>query len=326
MKRKFWFSMALSAAAMLAPATVWADEAEDHAMANQIAVALKESGKLKGYRIGVSCKDGTAWLEGDVTSNEQGVIALEIARNTEGVTKVVNRLMCPAPADTTAAATPDEDPTVAETTQATPASMRKDAPQPAVAEATFGELEQAQLTSNETGMTAQPEVGQPLAAQPTQQQMMMQQQAMQQQMMQQQAMQQQMMQQQMMAQRQPTRHAAMPRQAMPHHYQQTSATQPIPATPIAARGPAAIGHGAAGYVPTAHPAGAAMYDQPYMPNYSWPSYAAYPNYAAVTYPKQYSPTAWPYIGPFYPYPQVPLGWRKVTLEWDDGWWMLDFKD
>jgi hypothetical protein len=70
----------------------------------------------------------------------------------------------------------------------------------------------------------------------------------------------------------------------------------------------------------------ARYDQPHMPNRAWPSYAAYPNYAAVTYPKQYSPTAWPYIGPFYPYPQVPLGWRKVTLEWDDGWWMLDFKD
>jgi len=68
------------------------------------------------------------------------------------------------------------------------------------------------------------------------------------------------------------------------------------------------------------------YDQPSMPNYAWPSYAAYPNYAAVTYPRQYSPTAWPYIGPFYPYPQVPLGWRKVTLEWKDGWWFLDFKD
>ena len=68
------------------------------------------------------------------------------------------------------------------------------------------------------------------------------------------------------------------------------------------------------------------HDQPCMPNYAWPSYAAYPNYAAVTYPKQYSPTAWPYIGPFYPYPQVPLGWRKVTLEWSDGWWFLDFKD
>ena len=68
------------------------------------------------------------------------------------------------------------------------------------------------------------------------------------------------------------------------------------------------------------------YDQPHMPNYAWPSYAASPNYAAVTYPKQYSPTAWPFIGPFYPYPQVPLGWRKVALEWDDGWWFLDFYD
>ena len=68
----------------------------------------------------------------------------------------------------------------------------------------------------------------------------------------------------------------------------------------------------------------ARYEQPQVPNYAWPSYAAHPNYAAVTYPKQYSPSAWPYIGPFYPYPQVPLGWRKVTLEWDDGWWFLDF--
>lgn len=70
--------------------------------------------------------------------------------------------------------------------------------------------------------------------------------------------------------------------------------------------------------------GAPRYDQPNMPSYAWPSYAAHPNYAAVTYPKQYSPSAWPYIGPFYPYPQVPLGWRKVSLEWDDGLWYLDF--
>jgi hypothetical protein len=70
---------------------------------------------------------------------------------------------------------------------------------------------------------------------------------------------------------------------------------------------------------------AVRYDHPNMPNYAWPSYAAYPNYAGVTYPNQYSATAWPFIGPFYPYPQVPLGWRKVTLEWDDGWWMLDFQ-
>ena len=70
--------------------------------------------------------------------------------------------------------------------------------------------------------------------------------------------------------------------------------------------------------------GSPRYDQPNMPSYAWPSYAAHPNYAAVSYPKQYSPSAWPYIGPFYPYPQVPLGWRKVALEWDDGLWYLDF--
>jgi len=67
-------------------------------------------------------------------------------------------------------------------------------------------------------------------------------------------------------------------------------------------------------------------DGPNVPNYAWPSYSAYPNYAAVQYPTQYSPTAWPYIGPFYPYPQVPLGWRRVSLEWDDGWWWIDFDD
>ena len=69
----------------------------------------------------------------------------------------------------------------------------------------------------------------------------------------------------------------------------------------------------------------ARFDHPNVPGYSWPSYAAHPNYAALAYPQQYSAAAWPYIGPFYPYPQVPLGWRKVTLEWDDGWWFLDFQ-
>jgi BON domain len=72
--------------------------------------------------------------------------------------------------------------------------------------------------------------------------------------------------------------------------------------------------------------GAPRYDTPNLPNYAWPGYAAHPNYAALTYPQQYSPSAYPYIGPFYPYPQVPLGWRKVSLEWDDGWWFLDFTD
>ena len=71
---------------------------------------------------------------------------------------------------------------------------------------------------------------------------------------------------------------------------------------------------------------AVRYDRPYMPNYAWPSYAAYPNYAQVCYPKHYSANAWPYIGPVYPYPQVPLGWREVTLKWHDGTWRMDYND
>jgi hypothetical protein len=62
-----------------------------------------------------------------------------------------------------------------------------------------------------------------------------------------------------------------------------------------------------------------------MPNYAWPSYAPYPNFSAVGYPTSYPWQAWPNIGPFYPYPEVPLDWRAVTLRWDDGIWWLDFK-
>ena len=65
--------------------------------------------------------------------------------------------------------------------------------------------------------------------------------------------------------------------------------------------------------------------KPNLPEYAWPSYASYPNYSQVAYPKDYSASAWPYIGPFYPYPQVPLGWRQVQLEWDDGSWNLNFR-
>lgn len=66
------------------------------------------------------------------------------------------------------------------------------------------------------------------------------------------------------------------------------------------------------------------YDLPNLPEYSWPTYASYPNYASLSYPKEYSASAWPYVGPFYPYPQVPLGWRQVQMEWDDGSWNLNF--
>ncbi len=106
--------------------------------------------------------------------------------------------------------------------------------------------------------------------------------------------------------------------------------QPIPAQNASMGGVPMMGAPVSGgpvpMAPYGGGAAAPRYDSPYLPNYAWPGYAAYPNYAAVTYPQQYSPSAWPYIGPFYPYPQVPLGWRRVSLEWDDGWWNLDFTD
>jgi hypothetical protein len=60
---------------------------------------------------------------------------------------------------------------------------------------------------------------------------------------------------------------------------------------------------------------------PMMPPYAWPTYAPYSNYSRVGYPTAYPYNAWPFIGPVYPFPKVPLGWRKVSLQWQDGhWW------
>jgi hypothetical protein len=61
---------------------------------------------------------------------------------------------------------------------------------------------------------------------------------------------------------------------------------------------------------------------PNMPSYSWPTYAPYNNVSRVAYPQAYPYNAFPFIGPYYPFPKVPLGWRKVTLEWEDGHWYM----
>jgi hypothetical protein len=126
--------------------------------------------------------------------------------------------------------------------------------------------------------------------------------------------------------------AADPRYAMAGYQQAPPAGAPL--TPGVAPGVPGPG----GPAPSAGPGGpmgapipatgpvpaGPVYDNPNIPEYAWPTYAQYPNYAAVTYPSQYSASAWPYIGPFYPYPQVPLNWRKVSLEWSDGHWDLKF--
>jgi hypothetical protein len=62
---------------------------------------------------------------------------------------------------------------------------------------------------------------------------------------------------------------------------------------------------------------------PKMPPYAWPTYAPYNNFARVGYPEMYPYQSWPFIGPMYPFPKVPLGWRSVKLHWEDGhWWYI----
>jgi hypothetical protein len=101
-----------------------------------------------------------------------------------------------------------------------------------------------------------------------------------------------------------------------------------PANPVPPAAPAAPGApGAPGApMPEAAPIFQAPAPAPYalnparMPPYSWPTYAPYNNYSRVAYPTAYPYNAWPFIGPIYPFPKIPLGWRAVKLEWDDGFW------
>ncbi len=68
-------------------------------------------------------------------------------------------------------------------------------------------------------------------------------------------------------------------------------------------------------------AGRVDLNPPVMPPYAWPTYAPYNNYSRVAYPNEYPHAAFPFIGPFYPFPKVPLGYRAIKLEWEDGhWW------
>jgi len=59
---------------------------------------------------------------------------------------------------------------------------------------------------------------------------------------------------------------------------------------------------------------------PPLPPYAWPTYAPYNNYSRVAYPTRYPYQAWPFIGPIYPFPKIPPGWRSIRLDWYDGYW------
>jgi hypothetical protein len=292
MRHLFW-CVTLTAAAWAAPQWGVAGETEDTDTAQRVAKSLRDSGRVKDYRIGVKCKDGSVWLAGSVTSDKQMQAALEVATETQGVQRIINNLevkrgakpAAPATSGLVSQASAQTPLPMAAAAKALPPTAAAEAPAaPAQAQAAPAARKTAKSKRNVAVYRGVPtgyqEVQAPEAvAQP-----------------------------QMQAQ-------GMPGRPLPMYGGQQGVY------PASAYGMGV--HGGA-YGPGGAPTPA--YDTPSMPNYAWPSYAAYPNYAAVTYPKQYSASAWPFIGPFHPYPQVPLGWRKVTLEWDDGWWFLDFED
>lgn len=284
----------LGAVALVWPTAAGAEELTSEAMAQRIASTIRESGQLSNYRVGVKYDDGVAWLLGNVTDQAQAKKAMALASKIEGVDHVVNKLeITPTevkPATGVKGEDSDSNVLLALESQAEPATLESVPAPKALPAATKRMAKPAPRQVAQRG-TAQRQMRRS-------------------------------------TQRRMPVPMARTTQNRGQQVQQASSQRPVRPTNYGAPcGPAGCGpQGAGGYVPAGGMGGAqgVSYDSPSMPGYAWPSYASHPNYAAVTYPKQYSPTAWPYIGPFYPYPQVPLGWRKVALEWDDGWWHLDF--
>lgn len=315
----------------------WADD-----LATSVAAKLRDSGALAGYRVHVKSKSGTVWLEGRVSDERQLAAAMGIAEATPGVERVVNRLVIGAEARSATAGSGLGLPASAwglagvkapAAQQATSAPAAQEGPLSTMSGLLFAGGKPNSNNRVQLAQATQPAGRVPgnTAARP-------------------------MRPPQPMGQRNATRTVGMGEamslpgpggynggptdgQMVPGSMQYSEG---YPAEAYGgqggyagqqggAAGPPMGGGGMGGPMPMGG-AGAGMppvpmrSDGPNMPNYAWPSYAASPNYAALQYPTQYSPTAWPYIGPFYPYPQVPLGWRRVSLEWDDGWWWLDFDE
>jgi hypothetical protein len=305
-------------AAMLPAIVASAETVAEKQMAQKIGSLLKQSGQLHNYRIGVKYHDGTAILEGTVTSVEQRTTAVRLAERVKGVKEVQYKLEIPEKAHAASKAEASNDATNDGLNDASNEA------QPASENSRYhlaAALDRAAQTDAEEQSShvvhAYQQPSEPVSA-PAQQPPMR------------------------WNNGGRTNNMAMRRNNMP------LPSRPIPGMPMPGMMPVRQASGACpncnggpgmgpgmcpgagggqpaptGFVPQGSGRGPS-YDNASMPGYAWPSYASYPNYAALTYPQQYSPTAWPYIGPFYPYPQVPLAWRKVSLEWDDGWWFLDF--
>ena len=324
MRRILLTTMVAVIGALIASQT-WADDAEIAKEIRNGLKSLQQKGKLTGFSITIKVEDSSVWMEGTVSSQQQRDLALSVAQYSRGVTQVMNALAIASQENGQAKSSRRR---ASGPTAGSQQAKQVAAPQPRQtlaghwARATTTPVDsnpvaQASAPQQTSGITkAMQPVSAPFATSPSSPVLVT-----------------------------ATPPAIVPQQAPPAVAQQqaqpalapqqrimraggTIAAIPVAmaAAPIAAAiAPAQQGAPIPAYQPTGaggvQPVG---HDHPYMPGYAWPAYASHPNYAALTYPRQYSAAAWPYIGPFYPYPQVPLGWRKVSLEWDDGWWFLDF--
>jgi hypothetical protein len=300
--------LALLAAALPA-ISAFADLPAEEQMAHRIGSQLKQSGQLHNYEIGVKFHDGVAFLEGKVTSPDQRMTAVHLAQHVKGVSRVECKL---------------------EITNEAKSGRDNQTKLASAIEATSQEEPEGE-SSNVMHAYQQQRESSPMPNQ--QRQMMMSNNNARNNSM------------GMNSMRQQRNNMPMPSRQMPsmmpvrqggamgvNQAGCPSCNGGAPMGPgMGAYGPGGPGMGACGPGAGGPPMGfvpeggrGPSTDNPSMPGYAWPSYASYPNYAALSYPQLYSPTAWQYIGPFYPYPQVPLAWRKVSLEWDDGWWFLDF--
>ena len=279
-KLKGAFGMTRSTPATLTSAQAEADAAaaaelaeKDQEIARQVATALKsqkESGRLKGFRVNLSVDRGTVWLEGDVASRDQRLMVLEAARRIPGVKQVVNELEI-RKADPAVLVSQTTEPAATAAPQVTPIPVAEVAPEvvpipvaetkpaPAV-EATPQVIPEAVVeakpAAEKVAAVTAPPVGTAVAP------------------------------------RQPQGLAAAPAAQLaqvPTGQQQLG--YPVPMTYVAQVQPPAYVPGHAASVPS--PVARTRYDHPQVPSYAWPTYASHPNYAAVTYPKQYSPTACP---------------------------------
>ena len=286
--------------------------------ANEVAGALRNA-KLQGTDIGIEVKEGTAILTGEVTDPAQKDKATQVASRAKGVKKIDNRLILSPPKAIAAKqaekarqeiqqASNDAPPTNQQMAENIAAALGKaglsgydlevhyEDGQALIGGAVANPSQRARITQVVSNLNGVQTVDNKVTISPQ----------------------------------------AAARRPSPNPYANQAAYGPgpmrAPIHPTAFQpeaGGAPGGPMGGGMpmppIPMARSNAGQVYDSPNLPEHSWPTYAQYPNSAAISYPTEYSASAWPYIGPFYPYPQVPLGWRSAQLDWKDGHWGLNFR-